>query len=324
MRISQLARKHDLSMQEVTSFLQALDKPLKSIYPNAMLDESTVEQVITHFGLAVETNDNKSVADVSKQNDETSLKKKAAREKTVLTVSINENPSRDERIEPEKIASMLIEEQSKLPCTSIEENAITKDNIDLKPLTTTPTKREMEESPECENKEAQKDEEVIQSDQLIKMLESEEQSTDIKKIKLIKAPKKKLNGLKVLDKIEIPENPRKKVKEQEQKPPPLKLSPEERAERVKKREEYKEKRRLESKKSNEAYEARKEQRRKEQEATRLKAIKEAHYRQKLNQASTQKPKPKSRKGSTEMGQIVEKQQLQSKTLLGKFWRWLNT
>ncbi|MEM6735106.1 MAG: translation initiation factor IF-2 N-terminal domain-containing protein [Bacteroidota bacterium] len=329
MRISQLARKHDLSVQEIISFLQALDKPLKSIYPNARLDESTIAQLMDHFGLVTETIANKRVVEVSQQSNKTDLKEKTASKKAIFMASINENPFKNEQIEPEKIESRSIEEQPELPDipnenTEIKGEAIIEDKIDLKRLTAAPTEIDMEKRSECNKTEVPKDEEIIQSDQLIKMLESEEQPTDIKKIKLIKAPKKKLNGLKVLDKIDIPEDPRKKGKEQEQKPPPLKLSPEERAERVKKREEYKEKRRLESKKKQEAYEARKEQRRKEQEATRLKAIKEAHYRQKLNQANTQKSKLKSRKGSPQMGQIAGKQLPQTKTLLGKFWRWLNT
>ena len=58
----------------------------------------------------------------------------------------------------------------------------------------------------------EKDEVVIETDKLLELLESEETPVDISKITLIKAPKRELDGLKVVGKIELPE-PRAKRSE---------------------------------------------------------------------------------------------------------------
>ncbi|WP_420578435.1 hypothetical protein [Ekhidna sp.] len=166
-----------------------------------------------------------------------------------------------------------------------------------------------------------REDEVIQTDRLIEMLESEESPTDLEKFKLIKAPKKELPGLKVLGKVDLPEPKKKSESEEKDKKShqPLKKQLPQLSE------EEKEKRRLKAKRKKEAYEARQEKRRKEQEAQRLKELKAKHYKQKLKKQETQKNKPKAKvEPQHEESQHIQKKLKEPKTLLGKWWRWMNT
>lgn len=310
MRISRLARIHDLSVQELTSYLDTIEPPLKSVHPNAKLDDATIDLIADHFGFKIEETPEigavEMTAEESIPDDSPNLMEESPEEiETIEEIKANSHPETPE----EEIA--LLEGELAIEPTEEDEEAEEK--------TTEP---QLDTAPMAED-------EVILSDKLIEILESEDQPGDLDKIKLIKAPKKKLSGLKVLDKIEIPEDPRKKTKEQEEeeKGSRPQLSPEEKAERARKREEYKEKKRIEAKRKQEEYEARKEKRRREQEANRLRAERERHYQQQLAKQKTQATNKKSRKpqvisAEPELSEVETDKK--PKTILGKFWRWLNT
>lgn len=166
--------------------------------------------------------------------------------------------------------------------------------------------------------------EVIQTDRLLEMVESgETPASELEKIRLIKAPKRELEGLKVVGKIELPKPVEKKAEVEE------KVEIDERdlrkagyGRRPKKQpltEEEREKRRLKAKKRKEENEARQAKRKKAQEEQRKKERNQAYYKQKLEQTKPRKSTPK--KGST--AKSAQKRKA-PKTLLGKFWRWLNT
>ena len=89
-------------------------------------------------------------------------------------------------------------------------------------------------------------------------------------------------------------------------------------------EEEKEQRRLKAKQKKEAYEAREEKRRKEKEASELKARKAAHYQQKLSKGQTTQKKQAKNQPKQSTSQKKEDTRPVPKTVLGKFWRWLNT
>ncbi len=317
MRISQFARKYDLSVQEVSNFLKTLAEPPKSVHPNAKLDEATLAEVLSHFDLEPEE------TEVADNPEETEAGSELP---TKSSSSDQELPNEDSEPNPEDEGSSSVEE-IKLPVTPQEEIAAIEGEIEVTTvIESEEAANDIGKEKVADDSNEPKEEEIILSDQLIEMIDSEEPSPDLEKVKLIKAPKKKLSGLKVLDKIEIPEDPKKVAKEQDElKKSTPRFTPEEKAERARIREEQKEKRRLEAKRKQEAYEARKAKREKEKETKRLKSIKEAHYKQKLEQPKPQKIKQKSpKKGQSALSTAAEESRPQPKTLLGKFWRWLNT
>ena len=312
MRISRLAREYDLSIQALTSYLETLEPPLKSVHPNAKLEEEIISKVLAHFEIPHTEEEVDTLPPVQEQ-----IQNEASDDQEELTST-----------EPIQPTENVEQNTPSIPATPEEEIALLEGDLE-------PPPEQIQESPSQEESFEEEpahqpisEEEVILSDQLIEMIEGEDLPEELEKIKLIKAPKKKLTGLKVLDKIEIPEDPRKKSKEQEEaeKAARPQLSPEEKAERVRKREAYKEKRRLEAKQKQEANEARKAKREKEKEANRVKAIKEKHYKAQLSKQQPERAKSKIKKEATmsQTSKTSAASRPQPKSLLGKFWRWLNT
>lgn len=313
MRISRLAREHNLSVQELTSYLDTLDPPLNSIHPNAKLGDETIELVLEHFNLEREVADVVEIPAEPEDSEESTVVESAS--------IIEESPEVEEK-------AVEVNDNKDIPNTPEEEIALLDGELEIADEVVIEESIKKEEDPTPETS-AISEEEIILSDQLIELLDSEEQPEDLDKIKLIKAPKKKLSGLKVLDKIEIPEDPKKSNEEDtEEKTTRVQLSPEEKAERVRKREEYKEKRRLEAKRKKEEFEARKEKRKRTQEANRLKAEREKHYKEQLTkqkvQATHKKSKKPQTKATAEPSQSVVVAPEKPKTIFGRFWRWLNT
>ena len=170
-----------------------------------------------------------------------------------------------------------------------------------------------------------KEEVVIETDKLLELLESEETPEEISKITLIKAPKRELDGLKVVGKIDLPEpKVRSREKNKESKESQEGTSSRSGKKSNQLTEEEKEKRRLRAKSKKEAYEARQEKRRKAKEKQRRKELNRLRYQQKL-----QRSKPIATKTKDQVQEMPELNEVPistppPKTLLGKFWRWLNT
>ncbi len=179
--------------------------------------------------------------------------------------------------------------------------------------------QELEPPLELETVEPEKEGESIETDKLLEMLESEENPIDLDKITLIKAPKKQLEGLKVLGKIDLPEPKPKAQKPDKDRKSTLstrangdQLSIQER-----------EKRRLKAKKRKEAHQARQKKRQKARELEQKKAQNKARYQRKLERAKLNRVKSKPVMITEE---VVENQIAPTapKTLLGKLWKWLTT
>ena len=165
---------------------------------------------------------------------------------------------------------------------------------------------------------------AIETDKLLEMLESEEEPKDLDKITLIKAPKRELDGLKVVGKIELPE-PKIPTKETKK--------PEEESKQTRGRhqsrqsgqlsEAEREKRRLKAKRKKEAYEAREEKRQKQREKKQKKAQNRARYLQKMERKKLSKVKIKQK---IEVDESVQTPVTPAppRTWLGKLWRWLTT
>ena len=194
MRISKLARNYNLSRQELTDYLESLQIPIQSLHPNAKLDDELIEKVSAHFQFSLddESGDADTIAstidtqevEIEETNNEVSEEPISETEESTI-----EDPIEDELLDSTEAPEEIIEEQP-----FQEKNESEDEEIELPPPT---------------------DEEIILSDQLLEMIESEESPADLDKIRLIKAPKKELSGLKVVGKIEIPEDPRKKLKEEQ-------------------------------------------------------------------------------------------------------------
>ncbi len=302
MRISQLARKFDLSVQELSAFLKTLEPELKSVHPNAKLDQNSIDQVIKHFDLVQE--------DLEGDSNEESADEIAPEITPSENIIEEEENDHDEVSFEEELMGADAGATDQLIKPEFEESRV--------------EEIQSHEEENLESSAVPSEDEVILSDELLAMIDSEDAPADVDKIKLIKAPKKKLSGLTVIDKIEIPEDPRKAKEAEETKV--SRFTPEEKAERARKREEYKEKRRLEAKEKKEAYEARKAKRIQDQEAKRLKAIKQKHYQQQLHKtAPNQSARRKEKKAvESSMQTQVEPPAKKPRTLIGKFWRWLNT
>ena len=166
-----------------------------------------------------------------------------------------------------------------------------------------------------------KNEKAIDSARLMELLEDEEGIVDLSDITIIKAPKKELEGLKVVGKIELPEP---KVKP-EQKEEPINDNTEAPGKRQGYRKkisnEEREEKRLRAKKKKEEYEARQEKRRKADEIKRKKAQKKSYYDQKIQKNKSPLNKPKTLIKKQEIRDEVLEAQIKPKSFLGKFWRW---
>ena len=285
MRLGQLARKYDIPLQEIISYLKELEPPNESLHSNSKLSKQTEALVAKRFEISSEM----PLPDPKDRTEETSLEKE-----------------QDTTVETEVADTEVIEESIETP----------ESKLDLS-------------STEAEIQDLQKEEQVedvsIDTDQLLELLESEDKPVILDKITLIKAPKKKLDGLKVVGNIELPEPKAKKSEEtgQQEEEPKSERNSKQRRRLVS--DEELEERRLKAKKKKEEYEARQERRRKEKDKKQRKASKEAHYQQKMDRIKSNQPKlTPTVEVEPILPEIEEEQRPEPKTLLGKIWRWLNT
>ena len=276
MRIGQLARKYNVSIQEIIDYLEEEQYHVDELQPNAKLMGEALEMVIARFGDFGEF--------------ETEIQEKKESEPVSVEPEVEESEPIQEEVQAEE---------------TIAENE--------------PTISEVVEEIKLP---VEKPKESITSDRLIEMMEAEDSDIDIEKFTHIKAPKKELEGLKVVGKIDLPEpKPKAPVESEEVK------EPEDYRRRGNRRpplsDEEKEKRRLRAKRKKEEYEARQEKRQKEKEIAAVKAKKEAHYRQKMEQVSV-KPKTKpSNEIDPTIDDTPQKVVTKRKGPLGRFWVWLN-
>ena len=263
MRLGQLARKYDVTLQEIISYLKELEPSHDTLHHNSKLSEQTITLLAKRFDYLEEPGDE--------------IEQKFG--------------------EPEVVD---IEQTVEVPQSDLDAT-----------------------SPEAEVQDPQKKVEVvIETDKLLELLESEE--VDLSKITLIKAPKKELNGLKIVGKIDLPDPKSKTAEKSEQREKEPKPDRNARHHRRQLSEEELEKRRLKAKKKKGEYQARQEKREKEKEKKQKKVLNEARYQQKLQQAKYNQLKHKDKTQSPQSSSEVKEQRPKPKTLFGKFWRWMNT
>lgn len=316
MRLGQFARKYDIPVQDIISYLEESTDASAPIHPNSKLEESMEGQILEYFEIELPPE-----PEVIEEVETDQVVEEKVIEEPEVT--IKEETTTDEQateVPMESTEEVSVPAPKPLPATPQEEIAAVEGELaelppNQRPTSETEEQNQSEEIVVEEPEPTVSEDEIIQTDKLLELLESEEEPLDLEKIKLIKAPKRELSGLKVLGKVELPEPKKKEEKETEE-------QKSEARKRSKLSEEEREKRRLRAKQKKEAYDARQEKRKIEQEKRKQKAKKEAHYKQQLQKAQTQKSKQKVKEPEPIIP--TEPQKSKPKTWVGKFFRWLNT
>ncbi|WP_420319138.1 hypothetical protein [Ekhidna sp.] len=299
MRLGQLARKHDIPVQEILTYLN--EETGEKFHANAKLFDAIEEKIFKHFNLIKET----PVVEPQDQTDAIDPTDAESEAVDTLNKVVEEEQINDE------------------PTSAADDIASVDGELEISGAETTIEELPVQETSTEDIKPRPSEDEVIQTDRLLELLESEETPVDLEKIKLIKAPKKELSGLKVLGKVDLPE-PKKKIVNEEEEAPASDRN--RRNKRSPLTDEEREQRRLKAKRKKEAYEARQEKRRKEQETQRLKELKAKHYEQKLKNEQVNKKKkstPKTKQTEAKI-ETANDSRPEPKTWLGKWWRWMNT
>jgi hypothetical protein len=328
MRLGQFARKYNIRVQDLISYLENDAK--EEIHSNTKLSDKVESDILDFFGIEAEVIQKELPVIEEEPEIASESKKKESQESEAMPEPVAEEVSEWDAEDSEYVVK--IDKATTLPETPMDDIASVEGEI------AEATEHTPKEEPEVANdkevkqeKEAIKEDEVIQTDKLLEMLESEDTPANLDKIKLIKASKKELSGLKVLGKVDLPE-PKKKPQPDEQQEKEQRNNGNGRSKRPTLSDEEREKRRLKAKRKKEEFEARQEKRRKEQAEKERKRRKEAHYKRKIEQAKTetikpkvqQQPEPAASPVASEAPQKRTKDKPQPKTLLGKWWRWMNT
>ena len=298
MRIGQLARKFDLSTQDIIDTLNKAS-PASSFHPNTKLSDDQETYVIDSLGLVLmDLDEDKEPEPVAVDEDDQQL---------MSTEESSQPVKKDDTAQLESIDSLVEEVVDDEQAENENEEVVKAVDQHIDP--------EVEQDDGAE----------IYSDKLLALLEAEDSEVDLTKITRIKAPKRDLEGLKVVGKIELPEPKQKTTKaetEQEEEP---EVRYYKKPRRPKLTEEQLEERRLRAKKKKAAHEARLEKSRKEKAFRDQKKRKKAHYEEQIKTAPSHsaKKKGKSNPSHTSTSKSLSKSKDKPKTVFGKFWRWLN-
>jgi len=286
MRLGQLARSLETTTTAIVDYLAESKIEIKD-HPNVKLSDENEQMVIAAFG-----------------RPQAEEKPKPAKEETPLSET-----TQNELTEEDASATHSQEPEA----TNVE------------------SETELQEK-ETSIAEPSSEEKELESTEIVNE-DSEPISEPEEEVEVIKAPKIELPGLKVVGKIDLPE-PKpiaKEEPEEEADPEPeAETAPKVRYARHQRRnsrpkltEEQREERRLRNKRAKEKRLREKAEREKLAEEKRLKDKKKQHYHQKLQNTSTKvNGRKKAKKPTPKLQQ--EPARPQPKTVLGKFWRWLNT
>jgi len=219
-----------------------------------------------------------------------------------------------EEIKPEATGDIIIEETEQESIEQ-EEEKVEKQNINLK--------EEKEETNEEEIQTAEKSEKVIKKS--FKTVEEvlQDEGRGVDEDLVIKPAKVELKGLNVVGKIDLPE-PKPKPKPEPEQKQETKLKPKKSYSQARKtppkRNQKRELSPAEIRKREEEREARKRERIEKEK----KKKREQFYKERILIPKQLEQKKKPKKKRSDEVERNELQKPQPKTLLGKFWRWLNT
>lgn len=322
MRLGQLARKLDTTTSEIVQYLADKDIDVKD-HPNVKLDEENELDVIAHFGGVRTDSPPEEVTVEEKEQPELDdeLESDLVNEESV---AVEESPQEI----PELDETSLESEVEPVEPETIEQTArenlevVTRDADDEESMNQPAPKRSITVGELFKQKgETDADEDYEIDEQLLSQVD------------VIKAPKVELPGLKVVGKIELPQPPSKEEEsETEEETEPLEensndpvepkiIRHDRRNKRKRLTKEELEAKRLRNKKAKEKRLAKQVERRKLEEEQRLKNIKKQHYKEKISKPVSVANKKVKKKAKAKQ---LTSAQPKPKTVLGKFWRWLNT
>ncbi len=310
MRLGQLSRKLEISNREVVSFLATKGIEIKD-HPNVKVSDEAEVILIEEFGII----------------EKTPLEDPIIVEEPVKEEFIQEEVLVEPEIEETDISKEIVENN---PSESVEEIIVDAEvTIEEEPIV-----EETELEIATESDDVHHDESITVGE----MLGDDDDPESVKSfdhVKVIKAPKVELPGLKVVGKIDLPqpkvemeeplhEAPEESEEKSEESAPKVRtISHDRKNSRARLTPQQMEEKRQRRKKSEEKRNKEAIDRRERQEQKRLKELREAHYKAKVEKA----PKSKSVKHKVSINKNSKKMadpKDQPKSMLGKFWKWLNT
>lgn len=281
MRLGQFARKYDVSQGEIIAYLKEIDPTQIELASNSKLDEETEKLLVQRF--------------VPELEDHEGYKK--------------EQNDQSIEVEQQETAAPEVSEAKGITLDLIEKEALLQNELD--PTLPSIIAQDLQK----------KDEVIIETSELLELLDSEDPEVDLSKITHIKVAKQELSGLKVVGKIELEEEKPKKVDKREGSEKVL--NPDKSTRRRLVSDEELEIRRIAAKEKKEEYQVRQEKRRIEKEKKQKQALKEANYKKNFQKNKSNQPKQKPKAQETETSIEVKKTRPKAKTFFGKFWRWLD-
>lgn len=315
MRLGQLARKFDITSQDIIAYTKSKGIEINN-HPNSKLDDEVEKMVTDHFDILPEIEESE-VEVETLIVEEPEAEKEADNVEEIVEVQdeIEATPTTVEEVSDKELDEI---DNDLAANTETHEEAVL-EITDSSTSTEEPVKEAIPEHIEDNRKVAT----------VTELLDDESEAL-LAEVDIIKAPKVELEGLKVVGKIELPE-PKKKEENEEDTEEVLSIDKREtrkrrNTDRKVLSEEEREKRRVrakEKRKEKEEWEARKkkiisERKKKEQ--------KEKFYKERLaSEAAVEVSNPKKKKKKLVLEpESVEAELPKPKTVLGKFWRWLNT
>ncbi|MEO9474064.1 MAG: hypothetical protein ABJG41_00965 [Cyclobacteriaceae bacterium] len=304
MRLGQLARKYDISAQDIIAYTKSKGFEINP-HPNSKLDEEIEAMVVEHFDVLPV------VEEITEQLEEPEIADEGPTTEDII------EESGEQKQEDESVNDLTAGPTEDAPIENLEEQDEATVELAEQPESVEDLTDDSAES------EVEPDVKIATVGEILED-ESEELANAVS---LIKAPKVELEGLKVVGKIDLPEpkpKEEKSTEESENESEPRKgkgkyknrkvLTPEQREER-----------RVKAKKKREEKEEWEEHKKKLRAERRKKAQKEKFYKEKVQAEIVQSKvatKPKKKK-KNQVTQEVDNRP-KPKTALGKFWRWLNT
>lgn len=300
MRLGQLARKFDITPQEIIAFTKSKGIEINS-HPNSKLEDDVEALVMEHFDVLPEIMVDQIEPEIELQVE--IVESEAIDSEENMAVENTEDLDTQE-------AAVELHELEVSETTTLSEEPIVEETLEITETLASPYRK---------------------AATVAEILDDESEML-ISSVDVIKAPKVELQGLKVVGKIELP-SPKAKEPDQEK---PLdgdtnEVSSENNSKvpkknhKVRKRltEEEMETRRLKAKKQREEKAKWELHKQKLREERKKKEQKEKFYKNKLKDDVVATAKPKKKKKAVE--QTIEKDNRpKPKTALGKLWRWLNT
>ncbi|MEL6561643.1 MAG: hypothetical protein AAFQ94_25875 [Bacteroidota bacterium] len=343
MRLSQLARKLGVTHSDIIKFVENLDATV-SLSAHSKIEDTLIDKIKEQFDPTgekfleqvpiaeldvedVQDTENNSASDGDSENEievlnqtEENLTEAVESTVTIEEVEpvIEETADHDVPTEPEPIEEVQEVETPQIETETIHsessdgtvsEASIAQENLDV----TSETSQESESDAEELVEGVHSDSQFIDTDRY-----AEDESA------VIRAKLVKLEGIKVVGKIDLPPPPQPKVKEEKEENAESGTA-NQRSHRGRKSRKNNRNRKPESLRQKQEKEKRKQERERRAQEKKVKAKKKQHYIEKLEKghinkiATSKRTKSQKRKAAENRKPMIQK----SKNPVKRFWHWLN-